>query len=158
MMFNPSSHWILRAGQYYCHQDIIRTTSLCCILVSMNVVTGAWTCCYNYCEELHWHLSVPNFDVKILSDQKKKKKSFDMKSISRVYRIIAWQIWNKCPNLLHKMLLSYITFGSSVSCKQNRFHQKINSKLKMWMLNFEQKISTDAEDPQVCLWHCIVYH
>ena len=35
-------------------------------------------------------------------------------------------------------------FGSSVSCKQSKFLQKIHSKWKMWMLNFEQKVSTDV--------------
>ena len=41
-------------------------------------------------------------------------------------------------------------FGSSVSCKQSKLGQKIHSKWKMWMLNFEQKVSIDAEDSQVC--------
>ena len=42
-------------------------------------------------------------------------------------------------------------FGSSMSCKQSMFQQKIHSKWKMWMLNFELKVSIDAEDSQVCL-------
>ena len=42
-------------------------------------------------------------------------------------------------------------FGSSVSCKQSMFQKKIYSKWKMWMLNFEQKVSADAEGSQVCL-------
>ena len=49
-------------------------------------------------------------------------------------------------------------FGSSVSCKQSTFQQKIHSKWKMWMLNLKQKASTDAKDSQECLWYCIVYH
>ena len=42
-------------------------------------------------------------------------------------------------------------FGSSGSCKQSNFRQKIHSKWKMRMLNFQQKVSTDAEDSQVRL-------
>ena len=41
--------------------------------------------------------------------------------------------------------------GSSVLCKQRRLQQKIHSKWKMWVLNFELKVSTDAEDSQVFL-------
>ena len=43
-------------------------------------------------------------------------------------------------------------------CKQSMFQKKIHSKWKMWMLNFEQKVSADAEDSQVCPWYGIVYH
>ena len=43
-------------------------------------------------------------------------------------------------------------FGSSISCKQSKFQQKMHSKLwKTWILNFELKLSTDAEDSQKCL-------
>ena len=44
-------------------------------------------------------------------------------------------------------------FGSSVSRKQSKFWQKIHSKWKMWMLNFEHedKVSIDEGDSQVCL-------
>ena len=36
---------------------------------------------------------------------------------------------------------------------QSKFRQKIHSKWKMRMLNFEQKVSTtDAENSQVCLF------
>ena len=46
-----------------------------------------------------------------------------------------------------------------MSCfKQSKFQQKIHSLWKMWMLNIKQKVSTDAEDSQVFLWYCIVYH
>ena len=72
----------------------------------MIVTTGAVTCGYNYCVELHWHLSFHKFDVKNFSDWKKKHSSFDMKSIARVYRIIAWPICNQCLNLLDKILMS----------------------------------------------------
>ena len=49
-------------------------------------------------------------------------------------------------------------FGSSMSCKQSKFQQKIHSKWQIWMLDFEQKVSTDGEDSQVCLSYYIVYH
>ena len=58
-------------------------------LVPMIVTTGAGTRGHNYCVELHWHLSFHKFDVKNFSDRKKKHNSFDMKRISREYRIIA---------------------------------------------------------------------
>ena len=41
--------------------------------------------------------------------------------------------------------------------KFSKFQQKIHSKWKMWMLNFEQQVSADAEDSQVCLWYCTAY-
>ena len=78
-----------------------------------------------------------------------------MKSISRVYRIIAWPICNQCLNLWDKILMSVCAqvskFGSSVSCKQSKFSAE-NGKCGC----FEQKVSTDAEDSQVCLWYCIL--
>ena len=40
---------------------------------------------------------------------------------------------------------------ASVSCKQRKFQQKIHSKWEIRMLNFEQKVSTDAEDSQVSI-------
>ena len=85
-----------------------------------------------------------------------------MYSIFRICRIIAWTIWSQCLIFFHKILMSKCAqvskFGSTVSCKQIKFRQKNHSKWKMLMLNFEQKVSTDAEDSQVCLWYCFVYH
>ena len=99
----------------------------------------------------------------IFQKLKENIKSF-WYSIFRVSRIIAWPIWNQCLNLYHQIWMSTCAqvskFGSSVSCKQSKFWQKIHSKWKMRMFNFEQKVSTDAKDSQVglCLWYCIVYH
>ena len=86
-----------------------------------------------------------------------------MYTIFRVCRMIAWPICNLYLNLFFKMLMSTCAqvsnFGNSVSCfKQSKFQQKIHSLWKMWMLNLKQKVSTDAEDSQVFLWYCIVYH
>ena len=69
-----------------------------------------------------------------------------MDSLFRVCRINAWLLWNQSVNIKeHKILMSPCAavskFGSSVSCKQSKFQQKIHSKWKMWMLNLEQKIS-----------------
>ena len=47
-------------------------------------------------------------------------------------------------------------FGSEVSCKQNKFEQKIHSKWKMWMLNFEQKVSTYAEYSMPMMLYCLL--
>ena len=64
-------------------------------------------------------------------------------------------VTDECLNLLHKILISVCAqaskIGSSVSCKQSKFQQKVHSIRKMWMLDFEQKVSTDAEDSQVYL-------
>ena len=106
----------------------------------MTVTMGAGTRDYNYCVELHWHLSFHKFWRQKFFRLKEKHHSFDMKSIFRVYRIIAWPICNQCLNLLDKILMSVFAqvfkFDSSVSCKQNKFQQKIHSKWKMWMINF----------------------
>ena len=84
--------------------------------------------------------------AKIFQIERKKHDSFAMKSISRVYRITAWQICNQCLNLLYKILMSVCAqvskcaCGSPVSCKQRKFQQKIHSKWKLRMLNFEKNI------------------
>ena len=48
-------------------------------------------------------------------------------------------------------------FGSSVSCKQSKFQKKIHSKWKVWMLNFEEKVSADAEDSQVYAYGIVLF-
>ena len=106
----------------------------------MTVTMGAGTHDYNCWVELHWHLSFHKFDVKNFSDWKRNIILLTRRAIFRVYRIIAWPICNQCLNLLDKMLMSVCAqvfkFDSSVSCKQNKFQQKIHSKWKMWMINF----------------------
>ena len=49
---------------------------------------------------------------------------------------------------------------ASVSCKQSKFQQKqnIHFERKIWMLNFEQNVSTDAEEVYAYDIIIIVYH
>ena len=72
---------------------------------SMIVTTGAGTCGHNNCMWLHWHLSFHKFDIKYFK-KFKEKKSFDMYTIFRVCRIIAWPICKQCLNSFFKMLMS----------------------------------------------------
>ena len=69
-------------------------------------------------------------------------------TLFKVCRIIAWPIWNQGSNIFQKILMSTCAgvskFGSSVPCKQGKFRQKIHSKWKMWILNFEQWVSIDV--------------
>ena len=51
--------------------------------------------------------------------------------------------------------------NSAALCHVNKaikFRGKIHSKWKMWKLKFKEKVSIDAEDSQVYLWYCFVYH
>ena len=121
------------------------------------------------CVELHqltfklsqvWH--------QIFHKLKGKNKFFwHEHTIFIVCRIIAWPICNQYLNLFLKILMSTCAhvpkFGSSVSCKQSKFQQKIHSEWKMWMLNFElkyqqmQKILRYAYDSVLFITNTIFY-
>ena len=72
-------------------------------------------------------------------------------------RIIACCLTNLqlIPEFIQKNLMlvcaQVSNFVSSISCVQYKFYHKIHSKWEMWILRFQQKLSTDAEDSQECL-------
>ena len=106
----------------------------------------------------------PNSRLKEKTKQTKQNKTNKTKQTNKTI-LLTWRACLECIEAIHvqfvnnakihytKCLCQHVHMSPYLAWSkfQKKNHSK-SSKCKIWMLNFEQKVSTDAEVAQVFLW------